>query len=906
MGKKAKTSPSIPAKDSAGWLWSFISIFEFSQSYNPHKLPADRKRRTARNLGACFLGNNLSKETWEKKCEDDANVDCWEDTTVLSRMPSVKKLMEEEMSKERTSKASGCSIKSNQKITKHHKNNSDNRISNLFDSDYLVLEQFKCGEPVEGSNLIFDLAALMIEFYSASRICSDMFEEIQIDLCGTLRSSGHKKHASLDESDSRLACRQFMLREALEIEAEAFLSRKIDDTKQLVGNGVIHAQEFLDALEILNSNKELFLKLVQDPNSLVFSHVQELLAPKAVEFSELEAFHSLEGSEQLEEEVGNSDQDGKRSSNQMFQKQKQPFLLEQTNNFRGEIASKTRKTSKETSKIVVLKPHLSRKHDDSTQNSPCSSPQSRYSKKHEKVVERTLSHFSFREIKSKLRYIVGESRGEHNLISKGSNSRIPFCSKVSTDRYSMPSTESSKTNVTSKIDCSSENICRSSPSHSKVDEESKVKEWQPKTEVETTQCKIQGLSLVTLFRMESLNDEAEKRYSEMTGTEYRTNNLTNTDLCKSSEKMISPSDCNLLTLQLIDGTSANLNSVPSLKDTPCLSSDLDVKMSVINAEAAMDKAIVKEEAFDREQTGTNGREENVEIEQVKSVHINPAVNCNNLYIPDDSSCESCTDGCSTSSEQGTPNEKPRILIPTASISPNTLIINQIESSEFISEKTERPSPVSVLEPFFLEDDGSPDHPSIKFDSFTTDELKRPLQPIHLNFHEDSTVVINTSDCLVAHQRTCSYDMEIMTKYVRNMLEAYSFDSEMSPERWPSSDLLLHPSHLGEIKSLQSTYPEDPNLLLDCVNEVLLEIKERRFQICPWVPILKEFIIQEVCKAIKRFLSSQVQYTINEIIMKDMGSAMWNEHRLEMECICAEMGWNIFEGLMEETIFEMFW
>ncbi|KAL0907643.1 hypothetical protein M5K25_022063 [Dendrobium thyrsiflorum] len=874
MGKKAKTRPSIPAKDNASWLWNFISIFEFSQSYNPHKLPADRKRRNARYLGACFLGNNLSKETWEKKCGHDANVDCWEDTTVLSRLPSVKKLIEEEMSKERTSKASGCNIKSNQKMTKHHKNNSDTRISNILDSDYVVLEQFKCREPVEGSSLIFDLAALMIEFYSASRNCSDMFEEIQIDLCGTLRSSGHKKHASFDESDSRLAYRQFMLREALVIEAEAFLSRKIDETKQLVENGVIHAQEFLDALEILNSNKELFLKLVQDPNSLVFSHVQELLTPQVVEFSELEAFHSLEGSDQLEEKVGNSDQDGKRSSN---------FLLKHKNKFRGEI-----------------KPHLSRKPDDSTQNSPCLSAQSRYSKKHEKVGERTVSHFSFREIKSKLRYIVGESRGEQNLISKDSLSRIPFCSKVSTDRYSMPSTESTKTNVTSKIDCSSENICKSFPSYSKVDEESMAKEWQQKTEAETTQCKIQGLSLVTLFRMESLNDEAEKHYSEMTGTEYRTNNLTNTDVCKSSEKLISPSDCNLLTLQLIDGTSANLNSVPSLKETPCLSSDLDLKMSVINREAAIDKAIVQEETFDGEQTSTDGREENVELEDVKSVHINPAVNCNNLYIPDGSSCDSCTEGCSTSSEQGTPNAKPRILIPTASISPDTLIINQIESSEFIIEKTERPSPVSVLEPFFLEDDASPDHPSIKFD-----ELKRPLQPIHLNFHEDSTVVINTSDCLVDHQRTCSYDMEIMTKYVRNMLESYSFDSEMSPERWPSSELLLHPSHLGEIKSLQSSYPEDPKLLLDCVNEVLLEIKERRFQICPWVPILKDFIIQEVCKAIKRFLSSQVQYTINEIIMKDMGSAMWMEHRLEMECISAEMGWNIFEGLMDETIFEMF-
>ena len=38
------------------------------------------------------------------------------------------------------------------------------------------------------------------------------------------------------------------------------------------------AEEFTDALQTLNSNKELFLKLIQDPNSLLMKHIKKLLA----------------------------------------------------------------------------------------------------------------------------------------------------------------------------------------------------------------------------------------------------------------------------------------------------------------------------------------------------------------------------------------------------------------------------------------------------------------------------------------------------------------------------------------------------------------------------------------------------------------------------------------------------
>lgn len=59
--------------------------------------------------------------------------------------------------------------------------------------------------------------------------------------------------------------------------AEAFVNQKLFVGKYLSKDGAnCKSRQFLDALEILNSNKELFLKLLEDPNSLLVKHIQDL------------------------------------------------------------------------------------------------------------------------------------------------------------------------------------------------------------------------------------------------------------------------------------------------------------------------------------------------------------------------------------------------------------------------------------------------------------------------------------------------------------------------------------------------------------------------------------------------------------------------------------------------------
>ncbi|KAE8712880.1 Acid-amino acid ligase, isoform 1 [Hibiscus syriacus] len=58
---------------------------------------------------------------------------------------------------------------------------------------------------------------------------------------------------------------------------EAFINQKLTDGESLCRNEVANrSNEFICALEVLSSNKDQFMKLLQDPNSLLVKHIQDL------------------------------------------------------------------------------------------------------------------------------------------------------------------------------------------------------------------------------------------------------------------------------------------------------------------------------------------------------------------------------------------------------------------------------------------------------------------------------------------------------------------------------------------------------------------------------------------------------------------------------------------------------
>lgn len=171
--------------------------------------------------------------------------------------------------------------------------------------------------------------------------------------------------------------------------AEAIVNQKFIEGKYLTRDGINQqSKQLLDALNILNSNKELFTKLLQDPNSLLVEHIQDLRdsqAQKQQTKSSSEAKtldHQFHNERQHQEQASTSQSEG-RSDQQ----------------------------SSET--IIVLKPGQTRMHDSLDNINHCSSSQSCHGfGKHAQSVKPT--YLSFGHIKRKFK---GVTRKEQHLMS---------------------------------------------------------------------------------------------------------------------------------------------------------------------------------------------------------------------------------------------------------------------------------------------------------------------------------------------------------------------------------------------------------------------------------------------------------------------------------------------------------
>lgn len=101
------------------------------------------------------------------------------------------------------------------------------------------------------------------------------------------RSSKKSGHAVISETGRDCNCKtinnlrydqhnEVNLRLPINEATEAFINQKLIDGKHFNGDADHQSKHFMDALEILNSNKDLFIKLLQDPNSLLVKHIDDL------------------------------------------------------------------------------------------------------------------------------------------------------------------------------------------------------------------------------------------------------------------------------------------------------------------------------------------------------------------------------------------------------------------------------------------------------------------------------------------------------------------------------------------------------------------------------------------------------------------------------------------------------
>ncbi|KAJ8555761.1 hypothetical protein K7X08_013257 [Anisodus acutangulus] len=169
--------------------------------------------------------------------------------------------------------------------------------------------------------------------------------------------------------------------QVLQTSAKAFIDQMFIDRKYISkGSASYEREQFSNALEMLNSNGDLFLKLLQDPNSLLAKQIRNM------------------------------------QNVQMARDSIKCFMSEQKHHV---SASEESSSYRPSNKIVVLKPIPRTVRCSENVSCHCSSMQSLHStsSKGENVKHKK---FSLKDIKRKLKYAVGEKWKEKHLISVGS------------------------------------------------------------------------------------------------------------------------------------------------------------------------------------------------------------------------------------------------------------------------------------------------------------------------------------------------------------------------------------------------------------------------------------------------------------------------------------------------------
>lgn len=182
--------------------------------------------------------------------------------------------------------------------------------------------------------------------------------------------------------------------------AEAIVNQKFIDGKYLSSNGANQQpKQLLDALEILNKNKELFTKLLQDPNSLLVKHIQNLRV------SQTTKQQRKSSSEVKMSEYGRDD----------AMKCQEPVCtlkLKSSDNF----MSNGRSDPQFSERVIVLKPDSTTMQNSADQISHCSSVQSCNSLG-ENAQGVGPSNFSFGRVTRKLKNAMRVSKKDRHLMS---------------------------------------------------------------------------------------------------------------------------------------------------------------------------------------------------------------------------------------------------------------------------------------------------------------------------------------------------------------------------------------------------------------------------------------------------------------------------------------------------------
>ncbi|KAK6918371.1 protein of unknown function DUF4378 [Dillenia turbinata] len=932
MAERSHRHPTQQEKDQSGCMWSLIGMLDFRQARPAWKLIADKRRGSKHITGIPkaaldMLTTNL----------DDTNplADDNEESKVSAAgagITSVKKLMEADMYSEEDvrmqkgdteNKPEGYDLeirghvrKNHKEKNRTHKKDEDSQGHDLKTPNNLETET-SCDGHSEQPPTECNLDVLMEE------------------LCSHQKGASCVKHDQHDVVHNNSNCAfEEKLREAV----KALMSQKFNE-KQLMGDGEIDESKQLGAMQTLNSNREALLKLLQDPNSLLAKYIQKLHDTE-IEKDKNMALLVSNLSEQKFVDPSQSKELVRKHHN---------FFRRRTKSSERNNPPKGNEKSQALSRIVVLKPGVTAMQNSQSEISLNSLKQVHSMMRNTGEGDRGSSQFSLAEVRRKLWHAMGKERDEvsrgcgkpkssseqknlkereKGVDEQNTRSRFPKRYRFYMERFAVMRRNKSEKAKNGEISLANEMPSSPNRKVSNIYAEARKQLSEMLNGGDENEDASNGQNLKTLGRILSLpeynvsplcspgRDNEQGFLAARIRLSPNENWMVNENIWRfKRENSVGYRSPLRQKSEAQSGISHEKPEATSqLSSSDCGTSDEGVNN--INAdetltpgkdgmisEAVNGQTVRTSEATVQEDSNFLHDEHEPHI--LNSIETAQADNTSNVYEEGFGMCLKLVQSTSKFLVPRADSTEETPLSPSSLPSPsNSQVIKKIEDLEML----ERPSPISVLDPVFLEDNVSPTRTIFRPDVQFKHAVEPPIEPRKIQFDEPESSVMDQAICVCV----CGDDKKSAFEYVKAVVQASGLSCDELCMISLSSDDLLDPALYDDIEFFPHQITHDQKLLFDCINEVLLEVHELYFGSYPWVsyvkpviqPITKdEEVLRKVWEGIKwHFLPWRPPRTLEQIISKDMAkNGTWMDLRFEVEVTCIEIGEAILNDLVEDSM-----
>ncbi|XP_018456970.1 uncharacterized protein LOC108827941 isoform X2 [Raphanus sativus] len=830
-----KTQRRAAARDQLGCMWGFMNMFTFRHGPLSPKLLVDQNHAAGNHKNSELDKSNKCSN----KAAQDTLVGEERNVTITIIKPSVKKLIAEELFNDKEIKKQRENAEAGQlsdselegRRRKNHRRKNKTRKNSCGNFSHIINNTADIEEKPQvhhrrhkkshhGPERSLDIDNMIEEFYS------------EIHRRSTSRAKdGVLNHKQEDYKEKLRELVKFLISQKL-----------LHGNRPKENSEILTSKDLMEVFQILGSDEELFLKLLQDPEILVPRQKGE----ERLSLSEITTGASSEQSSLAD----------KRWSSSLFRRKDTP-----------QEGTDDRATEASLDRIYILKPSVS------SPDTGCSSPDSRLmrNKLHN---ERNSSHFFLSEIKRKLKQAIRKEQPGGVQRERGFPKNVPTKDHFFLERMARPST-----------------------SQKNSDEDRKQ-------------------------RVSNIYTEAKKHLSEMLNSGDLDSNITSRQVQRTLGRILSlPEYLSPLsspgrrwekssTAHMKSVSADYINAVNIKKETPVSQPENEVTKS----SDAQDSDLSKEpdNAVESLQpTASESSEKSVDIEDgtVKEDKISAAGSADDVMITNEigmvtedasstlvgdlSKFEAQEEQMDSIISKQTSHEENQPPLASSVASPSHCLAKSESAANDIPEWS---SPISVLEPLFIEDDISPS--KIKSQS---DEPQ--VQPWCIHFDEKEDSAAKSREDAV---KSITSDKELVFKYVKAVVDAVESDFQELYLKAQFSDQLLEPALISNIPFCPNQLCHDHELLFDCINEVIMEL------CCcpPWAsfvtPRTRVFstvksIIHEVQEAVYwHLLPLPLPHALDQIVRKDMAKAgNWLDIRCEIDCIGFETSELILEELLEE-------